>query len=41
MIIFGVLAVLLFETQVETIASTKAFENNDNIAKTQLGILDV
>ena len=41
MLIFGVMAVLLFEIQVETISSSQAFENNDKISKTGIGILDV
>lgn len=41
MLIFGVLAVLLFEIQVETGSSSQAFENNDKISKTEINILDV
>lgn len=41
MIIFGVLAVLLYEIQVETISSSQAFENNNEILKTDIEILDI
>jgi len=34
MIIFGVLAVLLFQIQLETISSSESFENSDKISKT-------
>ena len=41
MLIFGVLAVLLYEVQVETISGSQAFDNNDEISKTDIKILDV
>ena len=41
MVIFGVLSVMLFQIQVETISGSQAFDNNNNILKTEVGILDV
>jgi len=38
MFIFGVLAVLLFQIQLETISSSESFDNNDEIAKTSISI---
>jgi len=38
MIIFGVLAVLLFQIQLETISSSESFDNNDEITKTDISI---
>ena len=39
--IFGVVAVLLFQIQVETISSSESFENSDKISKTGINILDI
>jgi len=41
MIIFGVLAVILYQLQVGTISSSESFENNDQISKTGINILDI
>ncbi len=38
MIIFGVLAVLLFQIHLDTISSSESFENSDKISKTQISI---
>ena len=32
---------MLFQIQVETIAASQAFDNNNDILKTEVGILDV
>jgi len=40
-IIFGVLAVLLFQIQLDTISSSESFENSDKISKTGINILDI
>ncbi len=39
--IFGVVAVLLFQIQLETISSSESFENSDKISKTGINILDI
>lgn len=41
MIIFGVFAVMLYQTQVETISSSKAFDNNDEFLKTEIDVLSI
>ena len=39
--IFGVVAVLLFQIQLETVSSSESFENSDKISKTGINILDI
>ena len=41
MIIFAVLAVLMYQIQLETISSSESFENSDKISKTGINILDI